>query len=161
MSRTDELTSRADDLFRVVASCNLGIRRSFFELSNLIPHATFRPASPGRSFKVPAYVVTIEGARAPVAHLTAATERVLADDVHDLVVWIQVAAHDPRRERLENEWGPDPRVRIASEASALDEFPVAAFHVTLPVGVRRTPYPRLVSSAMPSRSPRHRLSDTA
>ena len=32
MSRTNELTSRADDLFRVVASCNLGIRRSFFEL---------------------------------------------------------------------------------------------------------------------------------
>ena len=198
MSRTDELTSRADDLFRVVASGNLGIRRSFFELvggfdetftnwggediefgyrayarggllvpvreafawhqglwldgkadkersldlsgqrgklSNLIPHATFRPASPGRSFEVPTYVVTIEGARAPAAHLTAAAERVLADDVHDLVVWIQVAAHDPRRERLENEWGPDPRVRIASEASALDEFPVAAFHVTLPVGI--------------------------
>ena len=198
MSRTDDLTSRADDLFRIVASCNLGIRRSFFELvggfdetftswggediefgyrayasggvlapvreafawhqglwldgkadkerslglsgqwgklSNLIPHATFRPASPGRSFKVPTYVVTIEGARASGAHLNAATERVLADDVHDLVVWIQVAAHDPRRERLENEWGPDPRVRISSEASALDEFPAAAFHVTLPVGV--------------------------
>ena len=198
MSRTDELTSRADDLFRVVASCNLGIRRSFFELvggfdetftnwggediefgyrsyarggllvpvreafawhqglwldgkpekerslgvsgqwgklSNLIPHATFRPASPGRIFRVPTYVVTIEGARAPAAHLTAAAERVLADDVHDLAVWIEVAAHDPRRERLENEWGPDPRVRIASEASALDEFPVAAFHVTLPAGV--------------------------
>ena len=198
MSRTDELTSHADDLFRVVASCNLGIRRSFFELvggfdetftnwggedielgyrsyahggllvpvreafawhqglwldgkaekerrlglsgqrgklSNLIPHATFRPVSPGRSFKVPTYVVTIEGAGAPVAQLTAATERVLADDVHDLVVWIPAAAHNLRRERLENEWGPDPRVRISSSASALDDFPVAAFHVTLPAGI--------------------------
>lgn len=57
------------------------------------------------------------------------------DDVHDFVVWIQVAAHDPRRERLENEWGPEPRVRISSETSALDEFPAAAFHVTLPAGV--------------------------
>ncbi len=81
------------------------------------------------------YVVTIEAVQAPAAHLTAAAERALADDVHDLVVWIQVAAHDPRRERLENEWGPDPRVRILSETSSLVEFPAAAFHVTLPAGV--------------------------
>lgn len=85
--------------------------------------------------KVPTYVVTIEAVQAPAAHLTAAAERARADDVHDLVVWIQVAAHDPRRERLENEWGPDPRVRISSETSSLDEFPAATFHVTLPAGV--------------------------
>ena len=64
------------------------------------------------------YVVTIEAAQEPAAHLTAAAERTLADDVHDLVVWIQVAAHDPRRERLENERGPDPRVRISFETSS-------------------------------------------
>ena len=85
--------------------------------------------------KVTTYVVTIEAVQAPAAHLTAAAERALADNVHDLVVWIQVAAHDPRRECLENEWGPDPRVRISSETSSLDEFPAAAFHVTLPAGV--------------------------
>ena len=32
MSRTDDLTSKADDPFRVVASGNLGIRRGFFDL---------------------------------------------------------------------------------------------------------------------------------
>ncbi len=32
LSRTDDLTSRADDLFRVVASGNLGVRREFYEL---------------------------------------------------------------------------------------------------------------------------------
>lgn len=85
--------------------------------------------------EVPTDVVTIEAVQAPAAHLTAAAERSLADDVHDLVVWIQVAAHDPRRERLENEWGPDPRVRISSETYSLVEFPAAAFHVTLPAGV--------------------------
>ena len=32
LRRTDDLTSRADDLFRVVAGGNLGIRRGFYEL---------------------------------------------------------------------------------------------------------------------------------
>ena len=32
MARTDDLTSKADDLFRVVASGNLGLRRGFYEL---------------------------------------------------------------------------------------------------------------------------------
>ncbi len=32
MTRTDDLTSKADDLFRVVSSNNLGVRRGFFDL---------------------------------------------------------------------------------------------------------------------------------
>ena len=37
--------------------------------------------------------------------------------------------------RLREEFGRDPRVRVAPEHSALDEFPASAFHVTLPAAV--------------------------
>ena len=35
---------------------------------------------------------------------------------------------------LREEFGPDPRVRVGSARSALDEFPATPFHVTLPAG---------------------------
>ena len=40
-----------------------------------------------------------------------------------------------RAARLREVFGPDPRVRIASARSSLDEFPAAAFHVTMPATV--------------------------
>ena len=39
---------------------------------------------------------------------------------------------DERLERLQEAFGPDPRVRVAPIRSALDEFPVSPFYVELP-----------------------------
>ena len=194
MVRTDNLTSRHDDLFRTVTSGNLGIGKAFFQalggfdeafnrhggediefgyrvqncggllvptpdafawhqgrwienraakkrnmaiqrakLGNLIPHPDFRQQTGGRSFAVPQYVVTVQ-ADQPVDQVLELTEKVLADPVHDLVVRIEMSheAADDERVWLENQFGPDPRVRVAPSVCALKEFPAAPFHVDLP-----------------------------
>ena len=193
MARTDELTSTADDPFRVVVGTNLGIRRRFYELvggfdesftqwglediefgyraytrggllvpvrdafgwhqgrwaedrkrkqeslrlqraktTHLIAHPGFRPETGGRIFTVPRYVVTIQGGDLPEERLLRVAEQVLADRVHDLVVRIEIDARHDGAAWLRRQLDPDPRVRVAPARSALDEFPAAAFHVTLP-----------------------------
>ncbi len=194
MARTNNLTSKADDLFRVVPSGNLGISRIFYELmggfdesftrwgmediefgyraytlggllvlvrdafawhqgrwmegnakewshrlqrrkaAHLIAHCGFRSNRPGRIFSVPQYVVTIDGRDCPSEQVIGTVANILADRVHDLVVRIKTPASDDDelRARLRDEFGPDPRVRIGPNCSALDEFPAAAFHIALP-----------------------------
>ncbi len=200
MVRTRDLTSRSDDLFRVVTSGNLGVNKSFYELTggfdesftrwgmedtefgyraytrggllvpvreafawhagrwqenrntgnkrrdlwlqhgkaaHLIAHPAFRGSSPGRIFQVPQYVVTVNaGCHSPNAVVRTAMD-VLADRTHDLVIRIEASADDesPRLPYLREVLGPDPRVRLISPHSALDDFPASPFHVTLPAGV--------------------------
>ena len=107
------------------------------KVANLIAHPSFRPDKPGRIYAVPQYVVTIDAAHSPVDRVVRAVERILADRVHDLVVRIQTGAIDDSEglERLRDEFGPDPRVRLASAHSALDEFPASPFHISLPAAV--------------------------
>ncbi len=106
------------------------------KLANLIAHPGFRDNRPGRTFAVRRYVVTIEAGylRADTIKRTAA--RVLADRVHDLVVRLDTRAgdNDGRLAQLREEFGPDPRVRVAPTRSALDEFPATPIHITLPAG---------------------------
>ena len=195
--RTNDLTSRADDLFRVVTSADFGIRKDFYELvggfdesfvrwgledtelgyrtytrggllvpvrdafawhqdrlaenadagerrlrrqygkvAHLIAHRGFRRRSPGRIFQVPQYVVTIEAGSFPVEHVVKIAGDILADRERDLVVRVETCAsdEDERSAWLRDVFGPDPRVRVAPACSALDEFPAASFHVTLPAG---------------------------
>ena len=200
MTRTDELTSRDDDIFRVVVSANFGIRSELYEtaggfdesftrwgaedtefgyrvytlggvlvpvreafawhqgrraenwkakmrmlrvqrlkIAHLIAHEDFRDARPGRSFTVPQYVVTVETARLPAERIVATVERILADRVHDLMVRIEMPEKDPRLEWVKEDFGSDPRVRVGPTTSALDEFPVAAFHVAVPAAATFTP----------------------
>ena len=195
MARTRELTSRDDDLFRLLVSANFGIGRGFYELvggfdesftrwgwedtefayractrggvlvpvrdafawhqgrrsedrerkerslrrqqakvAHLIAHDEFRDAHPGRTFQVPQYVVTVEAEDAPAARIAEATETLLADRVHDLVVRIGLPEGDERRAWLQDQLGPDPRVLVGPPRAALDEFPASSFHVTLPAG---------------------------
>ena len=176
MTRTRELTSGADDLFRVVTGGNLGASRAFFEsvggydetftqwgaedtefgyraytmggllvpardalcwhqgagaapneaesvslelqqakISQLIAHHGFRKTASGRSFTVPQYVVTVQPGDADDQMATA--EQVLANGIHDLVVWIaepsdSEAALEPGREMIRRLLGGDPRVRF-------------------------------------------------
>ena len=100
-----------------------------------IAHPSIRRRQPGRIFAVPQYVVTIDGRRCPTDRIIGAIVNVLADRVcDDLVVRVEADADGDgeRLARLRDEFGPDPRVRVAPERSALDEFPASPFHVTLP-----------------------------
>ncbi len=197
MLRTDDLTSRADDLFRVVISGNFGIRKPFYRLvegfdeslvrygledielgyrvytrggllvpvrdaftchldlheddrdakdrshriqyrkaAHLIAHRGFRGTKPGRTYQVPQFVVTVDAGHLPAEQVIKIVGVILADRVHDLVVRVETQAGDghERLVQLRNEFDPDPRVQVAPARSALDEFPVASFHVTLPGG---------------------------
>ena len=207
LAGTGDLTSRADDPFRVVTGAHFGTGKGFYELvggmdesfvrwgledvefgyrayvrggllvpirdvfvchqgrwgenrdakrrsrmlnlgkaAHRIAHPSIRRHQPGRIFAVPQYVVTIDGRRCPTDRIIRAVVGVLADRVHDLVVRIEVGASGDgdRPARLRDEFGPDPRVRVAPARSALDEFPASPFHVTLPPHVfSRNPVHRL------------------
>ena len=108
--------------------------RQLGKAAHLIAHPSIRRHQPGRIFAVPQYVVTIDGRRCPTDRIIRAVVSVLADRVHDLVVRIETDASGDGDgpARLRDEFGPDPRVRVAPARSALDEFPASPFHVTLP-----------------------------
>ena len=102
--------------------------------AHLIAHARYRGRQPGRLFRVPRFVVTIDGRRASADQVVRTVAGVLADRAHDLVVRIETGpgGDGERLARLREEFGPDPRVRVAPSGSALDEFPSSPFHVALP-----------------------------
>ena len=106
------------------------------KLAHLIAHEDFRDARPGCLFTVPRYVVTFEAHDQPVDHVVATVERLLADGVYDLVVRVVLGTDASRRELLRERFDPDPRVRVDPATDALDEFPSAAFHISLPASVR-------------------------
>ena len=100
-----------------------------------IAHPSIRRRQPGRIFAVPQYVVTIDGRRCSADRIIGAVVNILADRAYDdLVVRVEAGGNGDGDgpARLRDEFGPDPRVRVAPERSALDEFPASPFHVTLP-----------------------------
>ncbi len=195
MARTDDLTSIADDVFRVVHSGNFGIRKDFYwsvggfdesftrwgmedtefgyraytyggllapvpdafawhqgrwkedraakdrnlrlqrgKTAHLIAHPSFRSNQPGRIFRVPQYVVTINAWAIAAEQVISTATNILADREYDLVVRIETHASDDteRLARLRDEFGADPRVLIAPTCAALEQFPASPFQVTLP-----------------------------
>ena len=104
------------------------------KVSHLIPLYWTRRARAGRSFTVPRHVVSIEWGEAPVGAVLGSVERVLADRVHDLVVWVEERCDDFEFEGLRRALEPDPRVYFGPAGGALDAFPAAAFQVTVPAG---------------------------
>ena len=109
------------------------------KIAHLIAHAAYRDSKPGRTFLVPQFVVTIETADVAADRIAQTTETVLADPVHDLLVRIELPEGDHRLAFLEDQFGPDPRVRVRPLASALDEFPATPFHVAVRAGVAFAP----------------------
>ncbi len=195
LTRTNNLTSRSDDLFRIVESGNLGVSRMFYELTggfdesftrwgmedvefgyraythggllvpvqdasawhqgrwlenreakyrnsqlqrrkaaHFIAHPGFRSNQPGRIFKVPQYVVTIDAGHSPADQVISTVVNILADQERDLVVRVETYASSDAElmERLRDEFDADSRVHVAPSRSALDEFPASPFQVTLP-----------------------------
>lgn len=200
LARTRDLTSKADDIFRVVVGGNFGIGKHLYwevggsdesftrwgqmddtelgyrvytrggllvpvresvtwhqgrwaedrdaknrllhiqrqKAAHLIAHRQFRSGRPGRLFTVPQHVVTVvDAGHLPVHQVIRTVTNILDDRVHDLVVRIetQPGDDDERLTRLQEEFGPDQRVRVGTTAPALDEFPAASFHLSLPAGV--------------------------
>ncbi len=198
MTKTNDLTSRADDPFQVVVGGNLGVCKGFYwsmggcdesftywglediELgyraytrggllvpvrdslayrqgrwdegrdakhrsaqiqegiaAHRIAHPWYRGHRPGRIFAVPQYVVTVDMGLCPAGQVVRAVNNILTDRVRDLLVRIEMPASDDeeRLARLQAEFGPDPRVRVAPTSTALEEFPASPFHVTLPAAV--------------------------
>ena len=109
-------------------------RSQFGKAAHLIAHPLFRRSHPGRIFAVPEYVVTIDAGRCSAQQIIEATERILDDCVRDLVVRIEMRASDDgdRLGDLQDEFGADPRVRVAPDRSSLADFPTTPFHVSLP-----------------------------
>lgn len=201
MSRTADLTSGDDDIFRVVTGGNLGVRKAFFgqvggfdesftqwgaedtefgyraftlggllvpvrpafcwhqglgtapdeseaksleqqraKIAHLIAHRGFRRALPGRSFTVPQYLVVVEPGEMAVERILETTEQILANRVHDLVVWVGERTDDAGYTWLRGEIGPDPRVRFGPIEQAPSMFQGAAFHVVIPAGARAREY---------------------
>ena len=107
------------------------------KLAHLIADPGFRRGTPGQTFAVPRHVVTVEAGEAPVERLLKTVGELLADPAGDLVVRIETAAGRDGLCLLEEHLGPDPRVRVAPERPALEEFPVSPYHVTVPAGAVR------------------------
>ena len=107
------------------------------KISHLIAHHGFRRTASGRSFTVPQYVVTVQSGSADDQMATA--EQVLANGIHDLMVWIaepseSEAMQEPDREMIRRLLGGDPRVRFGSPDAAAAAIPAASFHISIPAG---------------------------
>ena len=111
-------------------------RRQRVKAAQRIAHEVLRDVRPGCVFRVPRYVVSVDTAALPVESIAGTVETILADREYDLAVRIELPAGDDRREWFDDRFGPDPRVRVGPSEAALDEFPAAPFHVTVPAGIR-------------------------
>lgn len=83
---------------------------------HLIAHRPFRYASPGRTFAIPQYEVTIVQEGQPADRIFEAAVKILADRVHDLVMRVEIA---PLREQL----GPDRGYASVPPGQASTSFP--------------------------------------
>lgn len=114
--------------------------------AHLIAHPKARPNRQGRAYSVPRCVVTIDARNATTTQVIETAEHILADRCHDLIVRIETSpSHDEQDgeilECLRYEFDPDPRVIVCTPVSdqqslercysALDDFPTAAFHISL------------------------------
>ena len=116
-------------------SASLELQRA--KISQLIAHHGFRRASPGRSFTVPQYVVTLRATGSGDVAQIETVEQVLANKVHDLVVWIEESpggdsTRSAGHEKLRRLLAGDHRVRFGAVGAALEAFPAASFHITMP-----------------------------
>ena len=116
-------------------SASLELQRA--KISQLIAHHGFRRDSPGRSFTVPQYVVTLRAARFGDVAKLETVEQVLAGRVHDLVVWVEEppgggSSGSADHEKFRRLLAGDPRVRFGPVGAALEAVPAAQFHVTMP-----------------------------
>ena len=107
------------------------------KLVNHIPHPEFRPYAAGRTYTIPEHVVTVHAQTLDAPRALRCVETILADPERDLVVRVETADADADElawlvERLRG----DPRVSAAVSGMALDEYPTAPFHLSVPTEAR-------------------------
>ena len=107
------------------------------KISQLIAHGGFRRTAPGRSFTVPQYVVTLRATGSGDMARMQTVEQVLANGVHDLVVWVEEppggnSTRSAEYEKLRRLLAGDHRVRFGAAGDALNAFPAASFHISMP-----------------------------
>lgn len=103
------------------------------KLSHLVPDRRLRTSAPGRSYSVPQFVVSVQPGLADVDAVLSTVEQILASEMHDLLVWVELHPDDSF-ERLRRLLGPDPRVTFGTAGGAVAAIPMAAFHVRVPGG---------------------------
>ena len=103
-------------------------------VADRIPHPDFRPPVRGAGYAVPRTVVTLRAARAHPDRTADTAGRLLAGADPDLAVCIETDPDGSIERTLLERFQGDRRVRIAPAQAALDRFPNAAFHVSLPAG---------------------------
>ena len=103
------------------------------KISHLIPDWRLRDAAPGRSFKVPQCVVSVEPGACDEDTVLETVEQVLASGVHDLVVWAEERPAE-RFDRLRRLLDGDPRVNVGPAGGAPGAWPAAAFYLRVPAG---------------------------
>ena len=116
----------------------VSLRQQRDKLSHLVPDRRLRDSPPGRSYTVPQFVVTLEPGHAREEDILQTAEKVLASNVHDLVVWIEERASE-RFDRLRRLLDSDPRVCVGAAGGAAEAWPAAAFHVRVPTGAEVKP----------------------
>lgn len=104
------------------------------KLAHLVPVSRFRGPPSGRQFIIPHYAVTVRVGDQPRAVIAESVETFLADPNGDLVVRVELAVESCplRTDWLRERYGPDARVSIAVGTTALEDFPSAALHVSVP-----------------------------
>ncbi len=116
-------------------SASLELQRA--KISQLIAHQGFRRAIGGRSFTVPQYVVTLRATGSGDVAQIETVEQILANEVHDLVVWIEEppgedATRSADHEKLRRLLAGDHRVCFGGAGAAVEAFCAASFHITMP-----------------------------
>lgn len=115
----------------------LGLQRA--RVSHLIAHPDFRTQASGRSFAVPRFVVTVDSAEHRADVVAATVEEILADPVHDLIVWVGLDRDHPGYEWLRQALDPDSRVFVGPPGDVLGRFPHSPIHIKLPAGMACKP----------------------
>ena len=99
-----------------------------------IPHPDFRPPARGEGYAVPRTVVTLRAARGHPARTADTVDRLFAGADPDLAVCVEADRDGSIEPTLLRRFHGDGRVRLAPAQAALDQFPNAAFHVSLRAG---------------------------
>lgn len=100
-------------------------------LAHLIAHRGFRHTAPGRTYEVPRVAVTVDvGSQARDAVL-ATVESVLASDLYDLVVVLDIPDEHPDAIWLTHQFGCDSRVLLDGQARPW-QIP---YGISIPAGV--------------------------
>ena len=101
------------------------------KIAHLIADQTFRRWAPGRSFRVPFAVVSVDAAGQSPAEVERCVESVLGNRFHDLVVELSVSDQTEQGELIRRKFAGDPRVtRPGDEGTRF-----CPLRIELPAGV--------------------------